>query len=42
MLAPPPEPDASGLAGARGVLRFAATNETYVRESALLAAFGGV
>jgi Tfp pilus assembly protein PilF/uncharacterized protein (AIM24 family) len=40
MLAPPPAPTPMAWLG-RGVLRFAATGETYVRESALLAAFGG-
>jgi tetratricopeptide (TPR) repeat protein len=41
MLAPAPEPAPLAWLG-RGVLRFAATSETYVRESALLAALGGV
>jgi tetratricopeptide (TPR) repeat protein len=41
MLAPAPEPAPLAWLG-HGVLRFAATSETYVRESALLAALGGV
>ena len=41
MLAPAPEPAALAWLG-QGVVRFAAGNETYVRESALLAALGGV
>ena len=41
MLAPAPEPASLAWLG-QGVVRFAASSETYVRESALLAAFGGV
>ena len=41
MLAPAPEPAPLAWLG-HGVLRLAATSETYVRESALLAALGGV
>ena len=41
MLAPAPEPAPLSWLG-QGVLRFAATNDSYVRESALLAALGGV
>jgi tetratricopeptide (TPR) repeat protein len=41
MLAPAPEPAALAWLG-HGVVHFAASNETYVRESALLAALGGV
>ena len=41
MLAPAPEPAPLAWLG-QGVLRFAATGETFVRESALLAALGGV
>ncbi len=41
MLAPAPEPAALAWLG-QGVVRFAASSETYVRESALLAALGGV
>ncbi len=41
MLAPAPEPAPLAWLG-HGVLRFAAASESYVRESALLAALGGV
>ena len=41
LLEPAPEPAALAWLG-QGVVRFAAGNETYVRESALLAARGGV
>ena len=41
MLAPSPEPAPMAWLG-QGVLRFAAASETHVRESALLAALGGV
>ena len=41
MLAPAPAPGPLAWLG-QGVVRFAASSETYVRESALLAAFGGV
>jgi len=41
LLEPAPEPAAMAWLG-HGVVRFAASNETYVRESALLAARGGV
>ena len=41
LLAPAPDPAPLAWLG-QGVLRFAATSETYVRESALLAALGGV